>query len=67
VGLSGLRARPNRAVIVVLSDEQLERIEDALTSAKEYLYRDDPDVEAVNREVEDALGVVKAARALLAA
>lgn len=54
-------------MIVVLSDEQLERIEDALSSARHYLPEDEVEAQRVELEIQDALGVVQAARTLLAA
>jgi hypothetical protein len=67
VGAVCLRARPYRAVIVILATEQIEAIEDALQSARDQLVGDVGADALLVRELSDALRIMQAARVLTAA
>jgi hypothetical protein len=54
-------------VIVILATEQIERVEDALQSARDTLVHDPAADELLVRELTDALRIMQAARVLTAA
>jgi hypothetical protein len=67
VGPRVLRARSHRAVIVVLSPDQLQAIEDALESALLAMLEGKTRDPLLRREVYDALQIVRATRELATA